>query len=72
MRRLIFSFGILVFIPLLFSCSSHSGGTSKRVSDVDHDYVERVNRQAEGGAGNLEVHWINPPKKQKSSEDDNH
>lgn len=52
----------------LIGCTSHPENMRQSRYEVDSEYMSKVEHQARmGGMSNVEVYWVNPPRKEKSS-----
>lgn len=61
--------GLGVAALFLTGCSSQPENMSQSRYEVDSEYMSKVEQQARmGGMSNVEVYWVNPPRKEKSSE----
>lgn len=52
----------------LTGCSSQLENMSQSRYEVDSEYMSKVEHQARMGRNHVTVYWINPPRKEKSSE----
>ncbi|ASG65048.1 hypothetical protein CEW91_02285 [Idiomarina piscisalsi] len=60
--------GLSVAVLFLTGCSSQPESMSQSRYEVDSEYVSKVERQARmSGMSNVEVYWVNPPRKEKGA-----
>jgi starvation-inducible outer membrane lipoprotein len=58
--------GLGIATLFLIGCTSHPEHMRQSRYEVDSDYMSKVERQARmGGMSNVEVYWVNPPRKEK-------
>ncbi|MCH2455413.1 MAG: hypothetical protein MK192_06955 [Idiomarina sp.] len=59
--------GLGIATLFLIGCTSHPDNMRQSRYEVDSDYMSKVESQARmGGMSNVEVYWVNPPRKEKS------